>query len=130
MEQETFELSKRLVSVMFPQTFEEYRDALEAGYQVATTQDQRKAWGLQPFGHLPVISPQEAIALLFAEPSDPFLAPYDQCLEENPDNLDEEGNFVGMEDVDESLLDLQLTVRPRRAADRAGAPVAGVAGDA
>ena len=120
MEQETFSMSNRMVSVMFPQTYDEYRDALEAGYQVATTEDQRKGWGLQPFDHLPVISPQEAIALLFAEPSDPALEAYDSGLAPNPDNYDPDGNFVGDESADESLVDLKLTLSRRRAADRTG----------
>jgi len=130
MEQETFEMHDRMVSVMFPQTFDEYRDALEAGHQVATTHDQRKAWGLQPFDHLPVISPDEAIALLFAEPSDPALAVYDTGLAPNPDNFDDEGNFVGVEEAGESLVDLKLTVDRRAAGQRAAASGRGGAGAA
>ena len=129
MEQETFDLEGRMVSVMFPQTFDEYRDALEAGHQVATTHDQRKAWGLQPFDHLPVISPDEAIALLFAEPADPALAVYDSGLAPNPDNYDDEGNFVGVEEAGESLVDMKLTV-DRRAAGQRAAGSGGPAGDA
>lgn len=133
MEQETFEMHDRMVSVMFPQTYDEYRDALEAGHQVATTDDQRKAWGLQPFGHLPVITPDEAIALLFAAPGDPGLALYDEGVAPNPDNFDDEGNFVGVEEAGESLVDLKLTVDRRAAGKRAaaaGAAAPDAAGDA
>ena len=124
MREQTFDFSERLISVMYPSNFKEYQEALAAGYQVATTPQQRIDWGLKSFDDLAVLQPDEAIAVLFAEPGDPALAQYDLELAENPDNYDDEGNFVGLDpdlDVDDEIrVETELTVSQRAlAASRA-----------
>ena len=110
MQEETFEFSNRVVSVLYPQNLQEYTDAIASGYQVATTPEQRKAWGLRPFADLPVLSPDEAIALLFANPVGPGSEEHDQELLDNPDNYDDDGKYVGEPSPDECRIDMALTV--------------------
>ena len=128
MRAQTFDYSDRLISVMYPGNFKEYQDALAAGYQVATTPQQRLDWGLKAFDDLAVLKPEEAIAVLFAEPGDAALAQYDLELADNPDNYDDEGNFVGidadLDDNDEIRVETELTVSQRAlAAGRQRQPV-------
>ena len=116
MEHHTFSFQNRVLSVCYPKDFREYTEALAKGYQVATNDEQRAAWGLESFPDLPVISHDEAMALLFADPADEQLGVHgvhDRELLENPDNFDADGQFVGEEEPAEARVEVQLTVQPR-----------------
>ena len=84
MEQQKFRHKQRVVIVMYPSTFEEFQEAVAAGYQVSTTPEQRAEWGLVAADQLPSLDPEEAIELLFAEPGDPILDAYDPEMEPSP----------------------------------------------
>ena len=78
MERELYELHKlgsRLVSIVLPETFEEWRESVAAGYAVATTAEQRAQWGLEPAQDIPNLPQSEIVELV-------FLAPDDEALDE------------------------------------------------
>ena len=58
-------------------------------YQVATTDKQRRDWGLEEISNLPVLSADEAISLLFADPGDPVFDDLDPDM--TPISADEGG---------------------------------------
>ena len=65
------DVENRVVSVAYPLTIEEFRTYYDQGYQVATTAEQRAAWGLDPVDSLSVLSHEQALRVLFAEPPHP-----------------------------------------------------------
>ena len=78
MEREIYEVHKlgsRLVSIVLPETFEEWRESVAAGYAVATTAEQRASWDLEPAQDIPNIPQSEIVELV-------FLAPDDEALDE------------------------------------------------
>lgn len=122
------DLEKRIVSVAYPLTLEEFREYYEQGYQVATTAEQRAAWGLEPVDDLSVLSHEQALRVLFAEPGDPILDELDdEChVDENwelgEDNAPDAGAIARMVAERERRLDAVLTVRdPLRPAARSAA---------
>ena len=72
------DLEQRIVSVAYPLTLEEFRQYYEQGYQVAMTAEQRAEWGLEPVESLSVLSHEQALRVLFAEPGDPILDELDE----------------------------------------------------
>ena len=66
------DVESRVVSVAYPLTFAEFQTYYDQGYQVATTAEQRAAWGLDPVENLSVLSHEQALRVLFAEPGDPI----------------------------------------------------------
>lgn len=84
MNHQQFKFAQRVVIVMYPTTFEEFQEAVAAGYQVSTTPEQRVQWGLSPADQLPVLDPDQAIELLFAEPGDPILDTFDTEMSPPP----------------------------------------------
>ena len=124
------DIENRVVSVAYPLTIEEFRTYYEQGYQVATTAEQRAAWGLEPVDSLSVLSHEQALRVLFAEPGDPILDELDEeChVDENwelgEDNApDAEGiaRIAGRE----RRLDAVLTVRDPLRPEAAGGSGAG-----
>lgn len=110
------DLEKRVVSVAYPLTLEEFRQYYEQGYQVAATAEQRAEWGLEPVENLSVLSHEQALRVLFAEPGDPILDELDdECYTDENWELTE-GNAPDPEGIArlaarERRLDTVLTVR-------------------
>jgi len=124
------DIENRVVSVAYPLTLEEFRTYYEQGYQVATTAEQRAAWGLDPVDSLSVLSHEQALRVLFAEPGDPILdelddeCHVDESWELGEDNVpDAEGiaRIAGRE----RRLDAVLTVRDPLRPDASGGSGAG-----
>ena len=90
MEHETLQFEHRLISVVFPLTREEYDAAMASAYQVATTEQQRRDWGLPPTPDLPEMSTEQAMKLLFAQPGDPALDEFDTELGPSDEELEAE----------------------------------------
>ena len=110
------DVENRVVSVAYPLTLEEFRMYYEQGYQVATTAEQRAEWGLAQVESLSVLSHEQALRVLFAEPGDPILDELDEeChVDENWELGD--GNAPNAEAIArmasrERRLDAVLTVR-------------------
>ena len=73
MEREIYEVHKlgsRLVSIILPETFAEWREAVAAGFAVATTAEQRSAWGLKISDDIPTLPQSEIVELAFLAPDD------------------------------------------------------------
>ena len=119
------DVENRVVSVAYPLTLEEFRMYYEQGYQVATTAEQRAAWGLEPVDSLSVLSHEQALRVLFAEPGDPSLDELDEeChVDENwelgEDNAPDADGIARIA-ARERRLDAVLTVRDPLRADAAG----------
>ena len=123
------DVENRVVSVAYPLTLEEFWMYYEQGYQVAATPEQRAEWGLDPVETLPVLSHEQALRVLFAEPGDPILDELDdECHvdehwalgEGNAPDADGIGSLVAAR---ERRLGVSLTVR-----DPLRSPAAGPAG--
>ena len=117
------DIEKRLVSLAYPRNLEEFRQFYDQGYQVATTAEQRVAWGLEPFESLSVLSHEQALRVLFAEPGDPILDELDEeCYADENWELGEHNTpdaerIAAMAAERERRLDTVVTVRdPRRPA--------------
>ncbi|MYH32139.1 MAG: hypothetical protein F4137_25580 [Acidobacteria bacterium] len=110
------DLEKRIVSVAYPLTLDEFREYYNQGYQVATTAEQRAEWGLDPVEDLSVLSHEQALRVLFAEPGDPILDEVDdECYVDDNWELGED-NAPDPEGIAriasrERRLDTVLTVR-------------------
>ncbi len=122
------DLEKRIVSVAYPMSLEEFREYYDQGYQVATTAEQRAAWGLEPHESLSVLSHEQALRVLFAEPGDPILDEIDdECYVDENWQLGEHNapdpEGLARLAAEERRLDTVLTVRDvrRSAAARPGA---------
>lgn len=123
------EIENRVVSVAYPLTLEEFRTYYAQGYQVATTAEQRAEWGLEPVDSLSVLSHEQALRVLFAEPGDPILDELDEeCrVDENwelgEDNApDAEGiaRIAGRERRLDAVLTVRDPLRPEAAGSAAG----------
>ena len=123
------DIEKRLVSLAYPRNLEEFRQFYDQGYQVATTAEQRVAWGLEPFESLSVLSHEQALRVLFAEPGDPILDEVDEesHVDENwelgEDNApDAEGiaRIAGRERRLDAVLTVRDPLRPEGAGSAAG----------
>ncbi|MDE2907084.1 MAG: hypothetical protein OXQ28_13500 [Acidobacteriota bacterium] len=119
------DMAERIVSVAYPLTFEEFQRYYEQGYQVATTAEQRVEWGLEAHENLSVLSHEQALRVLFAEPGDPILDEVDEeCYpdenwvlgEENAPNPEAIARMAAERERSlERRLDTVVTVRdPRR----------------
>ena len=97
-----------------PKNCQEYRQALSHGCQVVTTDAQRRQWGVEPHERLPVLSPDQATRILFADPGDPVLDPFDPSMVAFDDD----------EDL-EMAVDGRLSVNPSRQAARDAGPADG-----
>ena len=131
------DVEERLVSVAYPQTLDEFRKFFEQGYQCATTAEQRAAWGLEPVEDVEVLTREQALRVLFAEPGDPILDeldeesypdPYWALGEDNAPDAAAMKRIAGRIAAREGRLDATVTVRdPRRPAAGSGdAPAGGV----
>ena len=108
MKEQAMSFGNREVKVVYPASYQEYQQALSAGFQVATTADQRREWGVDPHEALPVLSTDDAMRILFADPGDPVLDQLDPSL-------------VPIEDDDiEMAVDANLSVKPGARAAVAG----------
>ena len=113
------DLEQRMVTVAYPRTFAEFREFFDQGYQVAATPEQRIAWGLQPVDDVPVLSQEQALRVLFAEPGDPILdeldeecypdSNWDAAVAKAPDEVAMQGIVER-----ERRLDTAITVREMR----------------
>ncbi len=124
------DLEKRIVSVAYPMSLKEFREYYDQGYQVATTAEQRAAWGLEPHESLSVMSHEQALRVLFAEPGDPILDELDdEChVDENwklgEDNAPDPEGLARLA-AEERRLDTVLTVRDQRRSDPVGSGAGG-----
>ena len=113
------DLEQRMVTLAYPRSFEEFREFFDQGYQVATTAEQRIAWGLQPVGDLRVLSQEQALRVLFAEPGDPILDELDEECYPDPNwdgavaKAPDEAAMQGIVER-ERRLDTAITVREMR----------------
>ena len=113
------DLEQRMVTVAYPRSFEEFREFFDQGYQVATTAEQRIAWDLQPVDDLRVLSQEQALRVLFAEPGDPILDELDEECYPDP-NWDPAAAKAPDEEAMERIaerelrLDTAITMREMR----------------
>ena len=70
MQSELYKRGQRLVSIVVPETFEEWKDAVSQGFAVATTREQREEWGLGPTDDIPILPSSEVVELVFLAPGD------------------------------------------------------------
>ena len=124
------DLERRVVSVAYPMTLEEFREYYEQGYQVATTAEQRAAWGLESHDSLSVMSHEQALRVLFAEPGDPILDELDdEChVDENwrlGDHNAPDPEGLARLAAQERRLDTVVTVRDPRRSDPVGSGAEG-----
>lgn len=143
MEHEIFEQGtgpeSRMVTVLFPATREEYDQGMASGYQVATTDRQRREWGLEPTEDLPLLTPERFMSLLFAEPGDPALDEFDKDIDSESDEEREAREAQEHQEYlerhqGEAKLDATVTVDPGARLRRRGAgdvpPSGGASGTA
>jgi len=124
------DVENRVVSVAYPLTIEEFRTYYEQGYQVATTAEQRAAWGLDPVDSLSVLSHEQALRVLFAEPGDPILDELDdECHVDENWQLGEhnapDAEGIARIAARERRLDTILTVRDPLRPEAGGAGAGG-----
>ena len=81
MQREVHKRGSRLVSIVIPESFEDWKTAVGAGLAVATTPAQRKEWGLSPAEDIPIIASEEVVDLTFLAPDDPM---FDDYVDYNP----------------------------------------------
>ncbi len=120
------DLEQRMVTLAYPRNFAEFREFFDQGYQVATTPEQRIAWGLQPADDVRVLSQEQALRVLFAEPGDPILDELDEECYSDPNwdaAMAKAPDDAAMERIAERerRLDTTITVREmRRSSEPAG----------
>ena len=120
------DIEQRMVTLVYPLTFEEFRQYFDQGYQCATTREQRIEWSLEPVDDLRVLSQEEALRVLFAEPGDPILDEFDDECSPDPNwELTEanapDADAMGRIAAAERRVETTITVRDsRREADGAG----------
>ncbi len=134
----------RMLTIVYPLSLEEHRWALDQGYLVGTTAEQRDAWGLPQFDGLPVLTPAEVLSVAFADPDDPVHEKFDP--EMSPDegwssddpSLPSAGRLAEYAE-EERRVEALITIRHRGPVDPAdlgpddrapGAEVGTEAGDA
>ena len=127
MEEELYKRGVTLVSICFPESFEEWREAVAAGYHVATTPEQRAEWGLPEVGELPVLSREDLLEMMFLTPGTPeaeffdptsqpeyddeLLAAFDQAVRDGTIIEDDKGQYVQEQ---RAAVDVSVGVPARR----------------
>lgn len=113
------DIEQRMVTLVYPLTFEEFRQYFDQGYQCATTREQRIEWSLEPLDDLRVLSQEEALRVLFAEPGDPILDEFDDECSPDPNWELTEANAPDAEAMRriaaaERRVETTVTVRDQR----------------
>ncbi len=67
----------RMLTIVYPDSREQFDWALAQGYLVGTTPEQREAWALPQHDGLPVLTPDEVLRVAFADPDDPVHEKFD-----------------------------------------------------
>ncbi len=71
---------RRMLTIVYPVSREEFDWALAHRYLVSTTAEQRAEWGLPQYGDLPVLTPGEVLRVAFADPNDPVHEKFDPSM--------------------------------------------------
>ena len=90
MEQRTFRHGTRLMAIVYPNSREEWEEAMRKGHMVATTVEQRRAWKLALHDYLPPLSREEILGLMALHPDDTTHDRYDPEMRVEPEELSQE----------------------------------------
>ena len=112
------DLRQRMLTLVNPQTKEEFEWALANKFLVATSPCQRAEWGLDQYEDLPVMSPTEVLQVAFGDGNDPVHERLDPSMEPD-DTWDPSDPSVPSPErlaeyaEEERRLDALITVRAR-----------------